>query len=186
MQGIIYKTTCLVNGKIYIGQSKHNNENYFGSGMKILLALREYGKGNFIKEILKCNVKTQKKLNILEKIFIKKFDSTNSKIGYKILPGSSRGFGNKWNEEQKRLMREKMVGRYDGKNNPNHGNKWSKKQKEAAQKRLKISGANVGKNNPMFGKKRITNGKMNTVINSNEELPEGFRFGMTRGLKKKK
>ena len=34
-RGIIYKTTNIINGKIYVGQDKQNNPKYLGSG-KIL------------------------------------------------------------------------------------------------------------------------------------------------------
>jgi hypothetical protein len=30
---IIYKTTNLINDKIYIGKDKHNNPKYYGSGL---------------------------------------------------------------------------------------------------------------------------------------------------------
>ena len=45
MIGFIYKTTCLVNGKIYIGKHEGSeNDNYLGSGEIFSLALRKYGK----------------------------------------------------------------------------------------------------------------------------------------------
>ena len=49
---IIYKTTNLVNGKIYIGQDKNNNPAYLGSGKILHLAFQKYGLENFNKEIL--------------------------------------------------------------------------------------------------------------------------------------
>ena len=44
---IIYKTTNLVNGKIYIGKDSKNNPNYLGSGNLLKKALIKYGKENF-------------------------------------------------------------------------------------------------------------------------------------------
>ena len=44
---VIYKTTNLVNGKIYIGKDKYNNPKYLGSGKILKLAINKYGKGNF-------------------------------------------------------------------------------------------------------------------------------------------
>lgn len=242
---IIYKT-IFPNGKIYIGQDKNNNENYFGSGVKCKCAIKSFGKSKLKKEILRyCN--SQKELDKWEQVFILKFDSTNPNIGYNILPGTSNKFGcgspmlikevaekssksqklrfeknpklrkiisikqkrkmkdfslrekiskslkgrfegdknpnfeNFWNDEQKQKLRQKMIGRYDGDKNPNFGNKWSD------EKRNEFSKSLIGKyskeKNPMFGKKRITNGKVNLNINKNEPLPEGFWFGLTRGLK---
>lgn len=80
---IVYKTTNLINGKIYIGQSIYNNESYLGSGNLIFLDIKKYGRENFKKEILKeCKNKNQ--LNAWECLFIKKFDSANPNIGYNI------------------------------------------------------------------------------------------------------
>lgn len=90
---IIYKTTCLCNGKIYIGQSRRNQKSYLGSGVSFLLAVEKYGKENFKKEILKSGIKCQKKLDNFERIYIKKFDSTNREVGYNILEGSANKFG---------------------------------------------------------------------------------------------
>lgn len=50
----IYKTTNVLNGKIYIGKHKTKNPNdeYLGSGHLIQLAIKKYGKVNFVKEVL--------------------------------------------------------------------------------------------------------------------------------------
>jgi group I intron endonuclease len=53
---VIYKTTNLINGKQYIGKDKNNDPKYFGSGVEIKQAIKEYGKHNFKKEIIEyCN-----------------------------------------------------------------------------------------------------------------------------------
>ena len=41
---IIYKTTNLINKKIYVGKDKKENPNYFGSGKILSLAIKKYGK----------------------------------------------------------------------------------------------------------------------------------------------
>lgn len=91
--GYVYKTTNLINGKIYIGQHQSTDldENYFGSGRKIKRAIKVYGLVNFTLEIL-CWKKTIKGLNKAEKDFIKAFNSTNPKIGYNISFGGQIGW----------------------------------------------------------------------------------------------
>jgi hypothetical protein len=46
---IIYKTTNLISGKIYIGRDCDNDSNYYGSGKYYQRAEKKYGKENFRK-----------------------------------------------------------------------------------------------------------------------------------------
>lgn len=53
MYGYIYKTTNILNGKIYIGKRKGNfDKNYLGSGKYLLNAVNKYGKCNFKVEVI--------------------------------------------------------------------------------------------------------------------------------------
>lgn len=86
----IYKTTNIINGKIYIGQTSKNNQDYLGSGPIILKAIKKYGKENFKKEILEgCNSKEQ--TNLKEIYWIKFYNSTNRNVGYNISIGGNGG-----------------------------------------------------------------------------------------------
>jgi len=93
MYGYIYKTTNLVNGKIYIGQKKSKTFlglDYLGSGKYLWCAIHRYGKDNFIVEFLdSCD--TKESLDLLEKYYIKKYNSTDSSIGYNIANGAIGG-----------------------------------------------------------------------------------------------
>ena len=95
MQGIIYKTTNLVNGRIYIGQhwcDTDEFDGYLGSGVSLTNENKRYVRKNFKRETLRvCD--TQLQLDAWEMLYIKKFDSANKKIGYNILPGSANKFG---------------------------------------------------------------------------------------------
>lgn len=134
---IIYKTTNLINGKIYIGQSITNNPDYLGSGNSIRSAIKKYGKQNFKKEVL-CECSTQDELNDLEVYYIKKFESTNRDIGYNLDPGGSY----LTNEVRKKISNSLI-----GKSYPKPNRKGIHLSKEH---RKKISLATKGKSKPPF------------------------------------
>jgi group I intron endonuclease len=69
MYGIVYKTTNLINGKTYIGQTTRSKAYYYGSGTLIIKAIKKYGKNNFEKEIL-CERETQDSLDHAERLYI--------------------------------------------------------------------------------------------------------------------
>jgi hypothetical protein len=83
----IYKTTNIINGKIYIGihYSDNKNDNYLGSGKTLKKAIKKYGKENFKKEILFIYDNKQDALNkefeIVNEDFVKSSKNYNMKIG---------------------------------------------------------------------------------------------------------
>ena len=119
---IIYKTTCLLNGKIYIGQSKHNKSSYLGSGKLILHAIKKYGKVNFIKEVLIDDDLSKEDIDQLEIYFISEYNSTEKSIGYNIEFGGSGNSdrqnsnisksqkGRKLSEETKKKISKSKIG----------------------------------------------------------------------------
>lgn len=126
---VIYKTTNLINDKIYIGKDVKNKSSYYGSGKILHLAIKKYGKHNFKKEIIDT-AKTLKELSEKEKFWIQHYSSIDRKIGYNICTGGEGG---------------DTIS-----NNPFYIKKnFTKKHKENISK----NHADVsGKNNPMFGK----------------------------------
>ena len=151
---IIYKTTNLINSKIYIGQSRLNNNNYFGSGRKLKSAIKKYGKENFSCEILeKC--KTKKELNKKEKYWIKKLNSQNNNIGYNIAKGGSSG--NFHSDESKKKMSKLNL----GSNNPMFGVRHSKEFKN------KLSITMTGRLHSDETKQKISNSLIG-IIRSDE------------------
>lgn len=94
MFNIIYKTTNLINGKIYVG--KHCQEicpvafdGYLGSGLLISRAIKKYGKEKFERITLE-SFSTEKEAIQREDFWIDKFKSYDKNIGYNISKG---GFG---------------------------------------------------------------------------------------------
>lgn len=93
MYGYIYKTTNLINGKIYIGKKVSNiflDVNYLGSGKYIRRAINKYGTENFLVEMLEtCD--SNSNLNKAEKFWIKHFRETYSNNMYNIADGGEGG-----------------------------------------------------------------------------------------------
>lgn len=117
MYGYIYKTTNLINGKIYIGQHKSDifDPNYMGSGKLIHRAFDKYGKDNFIVELLvECD--NREDINKCEKEQILLHHSDDINIGYNISHGGDGGdvFSMKSDDEKnaiRNIQRSSMLGR---------------------------------------------------------------------------
>jgi group I intron endonuclease len=87
---VIYKTTNIINNKIYVGKSIKEKNSYIGSGVLLNRAIKKYGKNNFIKEIID-RANTLDELNEKEIYWIEKLNSTDQKIGYNITKGGTGG-----------------------------------------------------------------------------------------------
>ena len=89
MYGYIYKTTNLINGKIYIGQHKSESfTDYKGSGKILWNAINKYGWDNFKVELI-CECESYEELNEKEIYYINEYNSTNRSIGYNISRGGN-------------------------------------------------------------------------------------------------
>ena len=107
MIGFIYKTTCLVNGKIYIGKHEGSeSDNYLGSGTVFEFALKKYGRKNFKREILR-RCETLHELRIWEHVFIKKYHAQDPSIGYNKADGDVNT--SEYNPAKLPEVREKML-----------------------------------------------------------------------------
>jgi group I intron endonuclease len=173
--GIIYKATNKINGKCYIGKSKHpienrkynhfwcskklNENNYFHN------AIKKYGDNNFIwEEIWSGDILF---IDIMETFKIIINHSHKSEGGYNCTWGGEGVSGYVPTEENKRKQSERM----SGKNNPfygkNHSIETKKKISEKAKKRdisgdknvskrpevrKKLSETNKGEKNGFYGK----------------------------------
>ena len=154
--GIIYITTCLVNKKIYIGQTIHwQDKSYLGSGVALCESVKKYGRSKFKRKILKVCY-NQKQLDAWEMIMIRKYNSTDKSIGYNVLPGTANEFGavNPTHiPEVVEKIRKKKKDKWGGENCYWYGKTLSeetkKKLSDKAKKRLSDP-----RNNPMYGRKQ--------------------------------
>ena len=158
--GVIYKITCLVSNKIYIGKTTKTieirlKEHFYSKSIEHLHnAIRKHGKENFKIEIL-CYCYNEIGLNYKEVELIAKYDCRNREIGYNILPGGE-GFGG-------------------GKNHPWFGRAHSDETKQ------KLSELNKGEKNPRFGKivSQETKNKMSEASKANlnlKNLKRNFQY----------
>lgn len=96
---IVYKATCLINNKIYIGKTKndinkrikqHINKSNRGSDLIFHKAIKKYGIENFKWDIL-GTLNNEIELGEYEIKTIKELNSTNVEIGYNIATGGNGG-----------------------------------------------------------------------------------------------
>lgn len=94
---IVYKIVCSVNGKPYIGYTKHPLELRWSSHLKhtkagrktkLCNAIRKYGESNFSREVL-ASLNTKEEALRLEMKLIAEYNSR--KVGYNITPGGEGG-----------------------------------------------------------------------------------------------
>lgn len=111
---VIYKITNIVNGKVYIGQTKELLSKRFlghchckSHRSHISSAIIKYGRENFTIDQID-QAQTQEELDNKEIYWISFYDSINRDKGYNILPGGS---GRKHTEESKKKMSESRKGR---------------------------------------------------------------------------
>lgn len=148
---IVYETTNLVNGKYYVGVHKIDGRNYLGSGKLLRLAIKKYGRSNFIRETL-MEFEHKHDAYSFEKIVVNialvdnvncyniskgglggvsMYGSCNpskrSEVRNKISiskQGSNNGmYGIKHTDDWRTNHKKFMVGRYKGKNNP-YSKRW--------------------------------------------------------------
>jgi group I intron endonuclease len=177
--GIVYKSTNMVNGKCYIGQTTqtlnrrisghiHNSIKKMYKGI-FSQAIRKYGIENFKWEVLQ-ECYTREELDNTEKIFIEK----NKEICYNISIGGlgSSGFkqspisiekrrikllGKKRTDEQKRLQSERMKGRKQTEEQRQKNIKCHMGLKHSEETRKKMSESHKGKTFTDEHKRNISN-----------------------------
>jgi hypothetical protein len=197
----IYKTTNLVNEKIYIGKHITSNldDGYMGSGKLLGRAINKYGIENFHKEILHVFDNeadmNAKEAELVTEEFVLQESNYNLCVGgrggwsyvnreglnqsqcIEILNHKSEKCRNAMlaqSEELKKARVSKL------------NRKWHDKltfagRKHTTESKAKISvsrkGNNSGEQNSQFGTRWITNGQTAIKIKKTESVPDGWRLG---------
>ena len=187
MYGYIYKTTNLVNNKIYIGQKKSDKfleEAYLGSGVRLRSAIQHYGLQNFKVDLIeKCT--TKEELDEREKFWIKKYNTRDLLIGYNIAPGGQASCWNKGkhlSKEHKRKISESEKGK-------KHTNEAKEKMRKAKQNisyetRKKMSLAKQREHHPNYGK-QLSEETKEKIRKSKENMSAEYREKLSAAHKGK-
>lgn len=136
-QGYVYRWTCRVNGKMYIGSHNGSNPHYVGSGLLFSQAVTKYGLQNFVREILYIGSDFRNQ----EKQILQRLDVANDPMYYNLkndalgvsLPGKQNPM-HRSNGRVDSVETRAKKGWSRGKTRPDHAE------------------AMRGPNNPMFGK----------------------------------
>jgi hypothetical protein len=206
MYYLIYKTTNIINGKIYIGAHKTNNidDGYIGSGIKLNEDIIKYGKNSFKTEILEYLTNSeemyQREKEIVNEDFIIRVDTYNmivggsggweyvndildtehyshsGKLGNKAL--QERRKDKEWNEKYIDKLRVANKKKFKGIKNSETS---FLGKKHTVETKKKISNANKGngkgENNSQYGTMWINDGIVSKKIKKDDEIPEGFKKG---------
>ena len=146
MIGYIYKTTNLINNKIYIGKhmSEKVSKTYKGSGKILKQAFKKYGKENFSCEVI-ATASTEDELNNLEAYWIEWYNSRDPEIGYNIVAGGLGTSGYKHTEEAKQKMSKAKTGRKLTEEWKKHVGEASRGRFVAEETREKLRRASLGR-----------------------------------------
>lgn len=201
---VIYKITNLINGKIYVGQSIYDDENYFGSGTYIKQAIKKHGKENFKREIIE-RCKTKNELNEREIFWIKHLNSINRSIGYNAIISSAgiytedarnrqKSFlGRKHTDETRNKIRNALKGKKKSEIHIKHlkERNYDKSFMKTEEYRIKMSYSVSGEKNGMYGrhhssetKEKISSkAKGRSPWNKGIEKPNYFKNSLVSAIK---
>lgn len=201
----VYKTTNLINGKIYVGihATKKLDDDYLGSGSLIKAAVNKYGSENFIREYIRICETPEEMFNLEAEIvnedFVKRSDTYNMKTG-----GTGSWFHinsnpEKYREAKSKAMKERNA---NWKENPFLDPEWQKNfnsmtnpeivkdlcqrantpeaiaKKKATWQR---TGRGKAEKNSQYGTCWVTHSELGNKKIKKEQLEEYITLGYTKG-----
>lgn len=169
--GYVYKATCKVTGKAYIGQAVNvhkRKKQHFQGAMnrskahpKFYAAIRKYGIRNFEWQIIDCSG-TLETLKLCEMYWIEKYDTLHN--GFNCTPGGDGlgsgkncpNAGRKRTKETRMKMRLAKLGKKRKPFTKETKIRMSQAHKNPSKEiREKLRRSRLGKRNPMYGVKYI-------------------------------
>ena len=191
---VIYKITNSLNGKAYIGYTSktadqrliehlHEAQDNVKYNSHFKRAIRKHGNHvwsveviDWVMNVLEAKTKEQQWIDILDTV----------KNGYNSTRGGDGANGYQWTDEQRTIasintyerteehrikQREVLVSSLDTIAEMRRTEEYREQQRQA----------NLGSNNPQYGKRFITNGVDNKMIYPDkQQVPNGWRFGRTQ------
>lgn len=149
MYYIFYKTTNLVNGKVYYGVHKTENLNdgYLGSGVAIKAAIKKYGRCEFIRETIRL-FEDRESMYAYEREFVTK-EIVGLETTYNQTIGGFGGFSHIDNYGDKNPMKDPDVVRKCVESHiKNNGYKTDKHKTASKHNLQKACDVNLGKKRP--------------------------------------
>ena len=157
----IYKTTCNVTKRYYIGMHSTNNleDGYLGSGKRLRYSIRKYGKENHIKEILEF-LPTREELVIREKKIITE-ELLNDSNCMNLCVGGQGGFISIEGTKKGRRITDEILEKKYGKDfrkivSKNYQNSLSEEKRKENGEKIKIRLKEIGFNHSNFKGKKHT------------------------------
>ncbi len=199
----IYKTTCLVTGRWYIGMHSTDllEDGYLGSGKRLWYSIKKYGEENHSREIVEfCSDRKSlaaREKDIVNEDMLKEEQCMNLKVG-------GDGGGGFWNKEHLNKMSiagnrsaakrkrssevfSQVVSRLHGEGKYQYDNFKGKVHSEETKAKMREShkGLQNGEKNSQFGKCWMTDGKISKSVKPSD-VDELLLLGWSKGRKIKK
>lgn len=198
----IYKTTCLITNRYYVGMHSTSklDDGYMGSGKRLRYSIRKYGVENHKREVLMFfdnrELLIEGEENFITDEMVVDYNCMN------LRKGGSGGFtveqqrenGRRSNIKQK-LLRESdpewynkkcenislgnKVAYDEGRRKKYHFHDWTGEHHSEETKQKMRKSKNVGSSNSQYGTCWITNEIENKKIKKNESTPIGWKLGRT-------